>query len=730
MSTDKVTKSTSLGFGETNRRDFLKVAGTGMGLLLICSAVGPLVRKASAQQGPPPFPKDFNAYIHVEPNGRITCYVGKVEIGSGRKTALMQCCAEELDVALSSVDMVMGDTDLCPWDMGTYGSLTFNLYHVFFRAALAEARAVLLQMAAERLQVPADKLQVKDGWVSVAGTSQSISYAKLVEGKRIERHLDTKVPTKVPAQFKVMGTSVPRVDALDKVTGKAKYAADLGIPGTIHARVVRPAAFGAKLKSIDTSAAEKTGAKVVRDGDFVALLHEKPDLVDQALELVKAEWTREPDGLDHQNIFAHLTKFSDKLERIGEKGSLAAGEQLVAAATESQSGVLDRTYTTAYAYHAQMELHTNVARFENGKLTLWAATQIPFGAKQELCQSLKLDPKNVRVIASHYVGGGFGGKSQNTLDNVEAGRLALLVPGKTIQIVWSRAEDIMYNSHRPAALMNIRSGLTKEGKVGLYDYKVYGAGDWGAETHYDFPNQRTSFVGSWWTAQKTPPGMQPFYVGPWRAPATVSNIFAHEVHMDELAVLARVDPAEFRLRHLQGEKRMRQVMETAMKQFGYQPAAKSPSGRGIGIACGWLKSTYACTIAQVEVNRSSGAVKVLRIVNVVDAGVIVNPLGATMQVEGCILFGIGTALSDEVRFKNGEFATRNFDSYEIPRFSWLPQMEVVLVKSELPQPLGIGEPPIAGVAPAIANAIYDAVGARMRHLPMTPERVRAALQKA
>lgn len=416
------TAKTTHGFGETNRRDFLKITGTGVGLLLICSAAGPLAPAAHAQHGPPPFAKDFNAYFHVDPSGKITGYVGKVEIGSGQRTVLTQVMAEELDVPLSSISMVMGDTELCPWDMGTFGSLTFNLFHVFYRASLAEARAVLLQMASEKLGAPADKLQVKDGVVSVVGSpSKSISYGKLVEGKRIEKKIDTKVAPKPGTEWKLMGTSVARLDAADKVTGKGKYTADLSMPGTVYARVLRPGALGAKLKSVNTSAAEKTGVKVVRDGDFVVLYGNQPDLVDKALALVQADWTPRPDGLNDQNIFAHLTKFEDKMELVSEKGSLAAGEKLISTALESKYGPIKETvYTTATAYHAPIETHTDVARFENGKLTLWAATQAPFSVKGGLCAELKLDPKNVRVIASQYVGGGFGGKSASIQDNVVA----------------------------------------------------------------------------------------------------------------------------------------------------------------------------------------------------------------------------------------------------------------------------------------------------------------------
>ncbi len=735
MATDKITP----GFGQTNRRDFLKITGTGVGLLLVCSAAGPLAPAAQAQGGPP-FAKDFNAYFHIDPSGKVTGFVGKVEIGSGQRTALTQVLAEELDVPFSAIEMVMGDTERCPWDMGTFGSLTFNLFQTFYRASLAQARAVLLQMASEKLGTPVDKLQVKDGVISVAGTpSQSVTYGQLVAGKRIEKKIETKIDTKAITAWKVMGTSPARLDGPDKVTGKAKYAADLGMPGTMYGRVVRPGAFGAKLKSIDTSAAEKTGVKVVRDGEFVALVGEKPDLVDKALELVKAEWVRPADGLDDKTMFVHLTKFEAK-QVLVEKGSLETGAQLVSAAMEGKGALMERTYTTAYAYHAPMETHTNVARFENGKLTMWCATQAPFHVQHDVSHALKLDPKNVRVIASHYVGGGFGGKSQNSIDNIEAAKLATLVPGKTIQIVWSRAEDLMYNAFRPIATIKIKSGLSKEKKVAHYENKVYGAGDWAAVTKYDFPNQRTSFVGHWAAhpaeivgkpTPDNPPDMHPFYVGPWRGPACNSNGFANEVHMDELAELAGMDPAEFRLQHLTEDKRMRALLEAALKQFGYKPGSgKGPSGRGIGVACSYLYNSYTCSVAQVEVDKASGAVKVLRVVNASDSGQIVNPLGATMQVESAIIWGVSSALGEQVRFKDGKILDRNFDSYEIAKFSWIPKMEVVLAKSPIPRPLGIGEPPIASVAPAISNAIFDASGARVRHLPMTPELVKAAMKKA
>ena len=725
-------ESKTPAFGQTDRRVFLKI--TGLGLVAVFTATGRLSAILEAQdEGPPPYPKDFNAYLHIETNGRVTGYVGRVELGQGTKTSLAQCIAEELDVPFDKVDMVMGDTDLCPWDMGTFGSLSFNLFQSILRGASAEARAVLLQMASEKLQVPVAQLQVKNGVVSVIGApAKSITYAKLVDGKRIEHHIE-KVPLKPVSAFKVLGTSPQRTDTLDKITGKAKYAADLGLPGTVYARLVRPPAHGATLKSADTSGAEKLGAKIVRDGDFIAVVHQRPDLAENALAAVKSDWELPQTDLDDQTIFAHLQKFAPQLQLVSEKGNLAESEKLIAASIESsqKGAILEQTYLNSYVYHAPLETHSVVAKFDGGKLTIWASTQIPFITKDVATKVLGLSPENVRIIVPPYVGGGFGGKSDGMQESLEAGRLAkMLGDGKPVQIVWSRAEDMFYNQHRPAAVVNIRSGLTSEGKLDLWEYKVFGAGDWGAETTYDIPNQRTSWVGHWASFKPTPKGMQPLPVGPWRAPAANTNNYANESQIDQMALKAGMDPAEFRLKHLMTDMRQKRVLEAALKQFGYKPAGRSPSGRGIGMAVGKLYNTYAAALVQVEVDKNTGAVQVKRVVEAVDAGVIANPEGARQQVEGCITMGIGSALSEEVHFKNGEVLDHNFDSYEIPYFSSIPKMEIVLVENtELP-PLGLAEPPTVPIGPAIANAIFDAVGARVLQLPMTPVRVKEALSKA
>ena len=697
-----------------SRREFLQLAGAG---LFIFFATDPMAafQEPSRLPGRPSYPTDFNAYLRIAGDGRVSCFVGKVELGQGSKTALAQLVAEELDVSFDSVDMVMGDTDLCPWDMGTFGSLTIRQFGPVLRAAAAEARAVLLQMAAENLQLPsAEHLRVKDGVVTYAQDEhKSVSYAKLVEGKRIERHLE-KVPAKPVSAFTVIGKAPRRKDALDKVTGKARYAADMTPPGTLHARILRPPAHGATLKELDTAAAEKVpGARVIRDGEMIAVLHEQPDIADRALGLIRARFEPPQPSEDDRTIFDHLLKAAPPLQMVDEKGSLAEGEKLATL-------VVEETYLNSYVAHAAMETHSAVAAVEGGKLTVWASTQTPFAVRQQLAQAVGFAPENVRVIAP-YVGGGFGGKSASR-QAVEAARLAKMT-GKPVQVVWDRAEEFFYDTFRPAAVVKIRSGLDDAGKLLLWDYRVYCAGDREARPFYDIPHQRTQSSGGW--GGDNPPGLHPFTVGPWRAPSVNTNTFARESHIDTLASKLGRDPLEFRLSHL-SDPRMRGVLLAAAGQFGWKPAP-APSGRGFGLACAIYSGTYVATVAEVAVDKSTGNVDVKRVVCAQDQGVTVNPDGSRQQMEGSITMGLGYALSEEVRFKDGAVLDRNFDTYQIPRFSWLPRIETILIENRETPASGCGEPPIVTTGAVVANAIFDATGARLRQLPMTPARLKAAL---
>ncbi len=696
------------------RRDFVQGSGlTGLALFFSTNAASAQERERATSR--PGYPSDFNAYLRIAPDGRVTCLVGKVELGQGSMTALAMLLAEELDVALEQVDMVMGDTDLCPWDMGTFGSLSIWQFGPVLRGAGAEARAVLLLMAAERLKVPVEQLEVSNGIVSKKGdASIHVRYGELVAGKKIERHLENVIPKPVSA-FKVVGRNAARKDAREKVTGKAVYAADIKLPGMLHAKILHAPAHGASMESVDTRAAEAlAGVRVIRDKDLVAVLHARPDGAAEALSKVKAQWKTPVTELDHRTIFEHLSRTASKARSLEAKGDLAAGEK-------ASAKVLETTYTNAYVAHAPIETHSAVAVWEGDKVTIWASTQAPFLVKAQVAEALGVPAQKVRIITP-YVGGGFGGKSGGP-QAVSAARLARSA-GAPVLVHWDREEEFFHDTFRPAAVIKLRAGVDPEGRIAFWYGTVIGAGDREAVPPYAIANQRTLSSGSWQGGN--PKDMHPFAVGPWRAPSANTNVFARESHIDQLAAELGMDPVAFRLRNLD-DARMIRVLKEAAKRFGWV-AKPTPSRRGLGVACAVYRGTYVAAMAEVAVDRASGGVKVQRITLVQDMGVVVNPDGAKQQAEGSLIMGLGYALTEELPFKNGEVLAKNFDTYELPRFSWVPRLDIALIDSPQVAAQGGGEPPIIIVGAVLANAIHDATGARLTHLPMTPDRVKAALR--
>jgi isoquinoline 1-oxidoreductase len=698
-----------------SRREFFKRFGGG---IFVFVSLGDYLAAQEAGRGRgnrPGLPSDFNAFLRIGEDGRVACFTGKIEMGQGVITSLAQMLAEELETPLDSVDMVMGDTDLCPWDMGTFGSMTTRFFGPPLRAAAAEGKAVLLALAAESLNVPQEQLVAKDGAIFDQQNNQRrLTYGQLTQGKKIERHLKGRPPLKAVSAFSVVGKPVLRRDALAKVTGKAQYAGDIRLPGMLYARILRPPAHGAKLKSVDTAPAKDiAGAQVVQDGDLIAVLHELPDVAAKAAARIQAQFDVPPASVDDKTIFAHLLKVASEGNVVAQGGDLDEGRKLA-------RKTFQQTYLNSYVAHAAIETHTALASIEGDKATVWASTQNPFSAQGEIAQALGFPAQNVRVIAP-FVGGGFGGKSRNT-QAVEAARLAKLT-GKPVQVAWSRAEEFFHDTFRPAAIVKISSGIDESGKMVFWDYDVFYAGERGSPQFYAVPHHRTAAHGGGWQGA---PGSHPFATGAWRAPGNNTNSFARESQVDLMAAAAGVDPVEFRLNNLSNPK-MKGVLKAAAERFGWTPA-KSPSRRGYGVACGMDSGTYVALIAEVEVNGKSGSVQVKRVVGAQDMGLAINPAGATIQIEGCITMGLGYALSEEVHFQGGKILETDFDTYHLPRFSWLPRIETVLIESkEAPQ--GGGEPAIICMGAVIANAIHDATGARLLQLPMTPERVKEALQK-
>ena len=543
------------------------------------------------------------------------------------------------------------------------------------------------------------------------------SYAELIGGKKIEVRLEKKPPIKPIAKHTISGKPTVRTDARAKVTGEAVFTGDIRLPGMLYAAILRPPAHGAKLKSADTSAAEKfPGAQVVRDGDLVAVLHEKPDLAAAALALVEAEFDPSPSKLDNTNIFAHLREAAPRAEVVVESGNLDEGAKLAAKTVE-------RSYYAHYVAHAPSEPHTAVVRIEGGKAEVWASTQSPFRARQEIARTLGLPEADVRV-RTPFVGCGFGGKNQGG-QIVEAARLAKL-SGRPVQVAWTRKEEFFNDTFRPAAVYDVRSGLDAANRIVLWDYKNLHAGSRSSQPVYDIPHKRVLSYGSGFGGSGGG-GVQahPFGTGAWRGPGSNTNIFATECHIDIMAEAAGMDPLSFRLLNL-ADARMKKVVQAAADKFG-RTFATAPTGRGYGIAITDYLGTYVATMAEVAVDKTKGTVRVLRVVCAQDTGEVVNPEGARMQIEGCITMGLGYCLTEEIRFANGAVLDENYDTYELPRFSWLPKIEVVLVDNPDLGPSGCGEPAVTVMGAVVANAIHDAVGVRMFTLPMTPARILEAL---
>lgn len=697
---------------EIKRRDFFTLLGSGIMVYFGTGRTSELLAMPMAQRRE--LPEDYNAFLRIDEDGTVFCHTGKIEMGQGPITSLPQQIADELDVAIESVKMVMGDTLLCPYDAGTWGSLTTREFSHYMRAAGAEARAVLLQLASEQLDLPLEDLQVSSGVISAKNNSdKKVSYGELAKGQRIERFMDEKPEVKDHTQFNYVGQSRLHSDGVLKVTGQAEYTGDIKLPGMVYAKVLRPPSHLSKLLSVDYSEAEKMeGIQVVRDEELVAVLHEIYDKAEEALATVKAEWSADELDVDHNSIFEYLLNAPSDSQEVRSEGNLEEGEAL------SQE-IIESEFHDGYVAHSPIEPHTALAEWDGAKVTVWASAQSPFGLQDQIARTLEMELEDVRVI-SPFLGGGFGGKIYHP-QGMEVARISKLAQ-KPVMLAYTREEEFFMDYFRPAAVVKIKSGLSAEGKIKLWDFKQYFAGNRGSDTIYDVPHSLTTGIRG-----KRGTQVHPFPTGAWRAPANNTNTFARESQVDILAAKAGIDPVQFRLDNLADEK-MIAVIEALRDKFGYTAKA-GPSGRGIGMACGTDAGTWVAVMIEVNVDETTGKVQPIRAVCSQDMGLCVNPQGSYIQAEGCVTMGMGYALSEDVEFKGGDVITTNFDTYQLPLFSWVPEsIENVILDRQDEPPQGGGEPAIVVMGGALANAIFDACGARVYQMPMTPERILEALK--
>ena len=686
---------------ESDRRAFLKVLGGGV---LVCLWPAPSPGQESGRaSGGRELPKQVAAWLHVGENGRVTVFTGKVEIGQNIRTSLAQQVAEELNSPVDSIELVMGDTDRTPFDMGTFGSRTTPTMGPQLRAAAAAAREALKDLAAKSWGVAASALQTKDGTVIDPASRRSISFGDLTHRQELIRDVEGAAVS-APKDWRIAGASARKVSGRDVVTGRHRYSADLARPGLLHGKVLRPASFKATLASADTAAAERiAGVTVVRDGDFVGVAAPTMPGAEKALAAIHAQWNETAGQPGHADIFEHLKRTREPGRDPYVTGSV---EQALAAADVK----LSRTYTVEYIAHAPLEPRAALAEWSGDRLSVWTGTQRPFAVREELASAFRIPVEKVRVQVPD-TGSAYGGKHTGDAA-VEAARLAKAT-GKPVKVVWTREEEFTWAYFRPAGVLEVSGGARRDGTLTAWEFHNTNSGPAAIRTPYDVANQRIEFH----------PAASPLRQGSYRGLAATANVFARECQMDELARELGLDPLAFRLKNL-SDARLKAVLEAAAEKFGWGKA-KAGAGSGFGVACGVEKGGYLATCAEVTVDSATRQVRLVRVVEAFECGAVVNPDGLKNQIEGAIVQGIGGALFEAIRFDKGRIENPHFAQYRVPRIPDLPKIEVVILdRRDLP-PAGAGETPLFGLAPAVAGAIFETTGVRLRGLPLAPRGVPA-----
>jgi nicotinate dehydrogenase subunit B len=667
-----------------SRRDFFAVLGGGIIVLLIADDSDAQETGGGARSGMrEQVPEQVGAWLHIGENGAVTVFTGKVEVGQNARTSLTQAVAEELRAPADSIRMVMGDTDLTPYDMGTFGSRTTPTMWPQIRKAAAAAREMLIDLAAQNWNVDRSSISVMNGRLT-AGT-RSANFGELTHGQKLTKSIPASVTLQPATEWRVAGTSLAKVNGREIVTGAHKYSFDMKRPGMLYGKVLRPDSFDAQLVSLDGSAAEGiAGVKVVRDGNFVGVTAPDPRTAEKALAALKAQWRSAPAATNSRDVF---TFFKSHAQNAPDGGTLTK-------------------YSVAYIAHVPLEPRAAVAEWgSDGKLTVWTGTQRPFGVRSELAAKFGLADERVHVLMPD-TGSGYGGKHEGDAA-IEAAILAKAA-GKPVKRNWTREEEMTWAYFRPAGLIEVSGKVSLDGTLTNWEFHNYNSGNSGLNTPYEVAAKREQFH----------PTPMPLRQGSYRGLAATANHFVRESHMDELAHTVKMDPLEFRLKNAKDE-RLRNVIIAVADKFNWK-ARKKSAGHGFGIAAGFEKGGYVATCAEVKVS-PKGDVQVVRIVEAFECGAIVNPEHLRNQVDGAVAMGIGGALFEHIDFEDGKILTNRLSKYRVPRFSDMPIIESVLLdRKDLPS-AGAGETPIIGVAPAIGNAIFDATGRRLRSLPMIPQ---------
>ena len=667
---------------EIERRDFMRIfAAMGGGLLVVASLPSAAAQEAGRPGQNRSAPRVIEGWLHIDEKGHVTGYTGKTEIGQNIRTSLAQGIADELRVPLADVTMVMADTDLVPYDAGTFGSQSTPRMAPQLARAAASARTMLIERAANLWQVDAGTLTAKDG--TVVGGGRSVTYGELTKGQKLTGAIAGETAPTSAAQWTLRGTAPKKVNGREMVTGAHLFTPDLIRPRMQHGRVLRPSGYRGTLVAADVRrAGAMPGVTIVRDGEFLGVVAPTERLVHRAATAVRAEWRVPAGHPSSTTIYEHLKKTEQKA--AGRNSPTLTGDPVRALAAASRT--FAASYRIPYIAHVPLEPRAAVAEWTDGKLTVWCGTQRPFGVRSQLAEAFRLTEDGVRVIVPD-TGSAYGGKHTGE-HAVEAARLAKAA-GVPVKIVWTRAEEFSFGYARPAGVIDIKAGVDANGRLVVWEFDNWNSGGSAIRTPYDVPNQRIQFH----------PSQSPLNQGSYRGLAATANHYAREMHMDEIARALGIDAVEFRLQHLT-EDRMRAVLTEAAGRIGWSRPSKA--GRALGIACGTEKGSFVATAA--ELSRASGGFTVDRLVVVFECGAIVNPDGLRNQVEGAVVQGLGGALFEALEFENAALTNGTMAQYPVPRFKDVPPIDVVLLdRRDLPS-AGAGETPIVCVAPAIGTA--------------------------
>jgi nicotinate dehydrogenase subunit B len=687
---------------DVGRRGFLQALGGGIAMLVVLpeeARAGSAEHTGAAPQDRQGPEQNLGAWLAVAATGAVTAVTGKVGVGQDIRTSLAQAVAEELHIAPGAVELVMGDTDRVPFDRGTFGSRTTPSMAPQLRAAAAALRAWLLELGAASLGVDQKTLEAEGGAVRHGASGRSVPYGELVKDRALERRIGEQV-LRPASEWRVCGRDLAKGNGRALVTGAHRYPSDVVRPGMLHGRVLRPAAFGGKLKSLDAAAAKAMpGVTVVRDGDFTGVTAPTAFAAARAVAALVAAWEAPEMAVE--------AKLADALRRAPARGGRegrgeARGDERgdVALALAGCAHTVEATFTIPYIAHAPLEPRAAVAEWHDGKVTVWTGTQRPFGVRDELMQALKLPADKVRVLVPD-TGSGYGGK--HTGDAAVEAAILARGAGRPVRVAWTREEEFTWAYFRPAGVLDVRAGIDADGRLLAWEFHNHNSGGAGLEPPYAAASRRVQFHA----------GDSPLRQGSYRALASTANHFARESVIDDLAAKAKIEPLEFRRRNL-AEPRVRAVLDAAAARAGWgeQPA----EGIGRGLACGMEKGGCVATVADVRVE--PGGIRVLRLVTAFECGAIVHPDGVENQVEGAVVQGLGGALFEAIRFDQGRIENPRFSSYRVPRFADVPELVTVLLdRKDLPS-AGAGETPIVAVAPAIRNALAAVTGQRLCALPL------------